>query len=211
MEIIKYQCRTCKECKPDSEFNKEPRVKSGRTASCTCCTRNHSKLSAQKSRKDPEKRKKILLATRKCCQKHGDKYLELARQYKKKNSIRLHNELRQWKNNNRDKVLLHAKTYAHNKRMRLKGEYARTDSKTLELIIVFWGNKCAYCGGKYEAIDHVVPISKGGKHSSDNLLPACRKCNASKYVRDVEEFGFIPEITEDLGFKAITKIEKING
>ncbi len=28
--------------------------------------------------------------------------------------------------------------------------------------------------------DHVVPLSKGGEHSEDNLVPACAPCNLSK-------------------------------
>lgn len=47
--------------------------------------------------------------------------------------------------------------------------------------------RCAYCGatflrGNFE-FDHVVPLSKGGAHSADNLVVACRKCNASKGAR----------------------------
>ncbi len=33
-------------------------------------------------------------------------------------------------------------------------------------------------------MDHVVPVSKGGKMSSDNLVLACRYCNRSKGDRD---------------------------
>jgi 5-methylcytosine-specific restriction endonuclease McrA len=39
---------------------------------------------------------------------------------------------------------------------------------------------CRYCGGPGGTADHVVPISRGGKHSEGNLVPACRSCNSSK-------------------------------
>ena len=41
---------------------------------------------------------------------------------------------------------------------------------------------CAYCGDSETklTVDHVVPISKGGKHTKDNVVPACVKCNATK-------------------------------
>lgn len=35
-------------------------------------------------------------------------------------------------------------------------------------------------GGKYPSIEHVVPLSKGGMHSWDNVKLACMKCNALK-------------------------------
>lgn len=42
-------------------------------------------------------------------------------------------------------------------------------------------DSCAYCGirGPLE-FDHVIPISRGGRHSIGNLVPACRYCNGSK-------------------------------
>lgn len=44
-----------------------------------------------------------------------------------------------------------------------------------------YGNKCACCGaiGKLE-IDHILPISRGGTNTIDNIQPLCRHCNASK-------------------------------
>jgi HNH endonuclease len=39
---------------------------------------------------------------------------------------------------------------------------------------------CYWCGGIGGTADHVVPISRGGKHSEGNLVPACRSCNSSK-------------------------------
>lgn len=36
------------------------------------------------------------------------------------------------------------------------------------------------CGDRYPSIDHIVPLSRGGKHSWDNVALACRKCNSVK-------------------------------
>ena len=46
--------------------------------------------------------------------------------------------------------------------------------------------KCAYCGKKFtlfdrETRDHVIPISKGGNNTKENIVPACRSCNTKKY------------------------------
>lgn len=41
---------------------------------------------------------------------------------------------------------------------------------------------CAYCGNEESALqkDCVQPISRGGRYTLDNVVPACRSCNASK-------------------------------
>lgn len=53
----------------------------------------------------------------------------------------------------------------------------------------WWKRKCAkgicyYCGEKTEPIDitmdHVVPLSRGGKSTKGNVVPACKSCNTKK-------------------------------
>ena len=50
-------------------------------------------------------------------------------------------------------------------------------------------HRCAYCGsgGKLE-MDHVIPISRGGRHALANILPACRACNSSKSAKYLSEW-----------------------
>ncbi len=44
-----------------------------------------------------------------------------------------------------------------------------------------WGG-CAYCGAAGDALqkDCLLPISRGGRYTLSNVVPACRSCNASK-------------------------------
>jgi len=55
------------------------------------------------------------------------------------------------------------------------------------------GNKCQYCGKRFPtaelSIDHVVPQSRGGGNSWQNLVCACVRCNAKKGNRTPEEAG----------------------
>ena len=40
---------------------------------------------------------------------------------------------------------------------------------------------CQYCGsGKRLTLDHVIPRSKGGLHTWDNVVTACERCNSLK-------------------------------
>jgi 5-methylcytosine-specific restriction endonuclease McrA len=50
-------------------------------------------------------------------------------------------------------------------------------------------HRCQYCGGLAENIDHVVPRSRGGPHTWENVVAACRRCNARKEDRLLHEVG----------------------
>ncbi|AFV75385.1 HNH endonuclease [Thermus oshimai] len=50
---------------------------------------------------------------------------------------------------------------------------------------------CQYCGrqGGDLTVDHVLPKSRGGKSTWENLVAACRACNLKKGDRTPEEAG----------------------
>jgi len=53
------------------------------------------------------------------------------------------------------------------------------------------GHKCVYCGtSKQLTIDHVIPKSKGGKNTWENLVTCCTKCNLKKSDKTLEQAGF---------------------
>ena len=52
------------------------------------------------------------------------------------------------------------------------------------------GQTCVYCGGAATSIDHVVPRSRGGTHTWDNVVAACRRCNHTKADRSLAELGW---------------------
>jgi 5-methylcytosine-specific restriction endonuclease McrA len=65
------------------------------------------------------------------------------------------------------------------------------------------GGRCFYCGialdpGCFDS-DHVIPKSRGGRHLSRNIVPACRSCNSQKRNRTVEEFRLFLMARHDCG------------
>ncbi|MEY2469482.1 MAG: hypothetical protein QOF21_2180 [Actinomycetota bacterium] len=50
-----------------------------------------------------------------------------------------------------------------------------------DALLSAWAG-CAYCGTDGTALqrDCVLAISRGGRYTLDNVVPACRSCNASK-------------------------------
>jgi 5-methylcytosine-specific restriction endonuclease McrA len=51
------------------------------------------------------------------------------------------------------------------------------------------GGSCQYCGAAAESIDHVVPRAKGGPHTWENVVAACRPCNVRKRDRLLADTG----------------------
>lgn len=56
--------------------------------------------------------------------------------------------------------------------------------------LTFFNGECAYCGKSNEGLtaDHLVPRSKGGENSVDNIVPACKGCNEAKADKEWREF-----------------------
>ena len=64
---------------------------------------------------------------------------------------------------------------------RLADQSVEVTAHDWERLVRRYGGRCAYCHATcVVTMDHVVPLSRGGRHSIGNVLPACRSCNASK-------------------------------
>lgn len=58
--------------------------------------------------------------------------------------------------------------------------------------VKFFKNSCAYCGVSQDESslekDHLIPLAKQGSYTRDNIVPACRRCNARKSNKNFEEW-----------------------
>jgi 5-methylcytosine-specific restriction endonuclease McrA len=80
----------------------------------------------------------------------------------------------------------------HARRARLRNAPgSHTVQQWLALIEQF-GGACGYCGLTIPLLrDHRVPLSRGGSNDIDNIIPACRSCNARKHAKTEAEFRAI--------------------
>ncbi len=94
----------------------------------------------------------------------------------------------------------HSTTHEHTRRMRMQEGAVDNDITVLGLFLRD-GGVCSLCGGRcdsedyemkdgvfiagnnYPSIDHIIPLSKGGEHSWDNVQLAHRICNTKKRDR----------------------------
>ena len=71
----------------------------------------------------------------------------------------------------------------------VKVPFERTAALSRRAVFHRDGGRCQYCGSSADSIDHVVPRSRGGAHAWDNVVAACRRCNASNGDRLLSETG----------------------
>ena len=55
--------------------------------------------------------------------------------------------------------------------------------------------RCAYCRASASTIDHVIPRSRGGADSWENLVACCLRCNNVKGDRTPHEMGWSMHVT----------------
>ena len=68
--------------------------------------------------------------------------------------------------------------------------YRATVPLTRKAVFARDGGRCVYCGAAATSLDHVVPKSRGGAHTWDNVVSACGRCNHVKADRGVAELGW---------------------
>jgi 5-methylcytosine-specific restriction endonuclease McrA len=68
-------------------------------------------------------------------------------------------------------------------------------------------HRCVYCGKRakgYLTLDHITPLSKGGSHTAQNIVPSCRSCNTRKLDRPA------PILIQPVLFLANPPVQKEN-
>lgn len=71
----------------------------------------------------------------------------------------------------------------------VKVPYRSRASLSRRAVFVRDDFQCQYCGRRAENVDHVIPKSRGGRHTWDNVVAACRPCNSRKENRSPADVG----------------------
>jgi 5-methylcytosine-specific restriction endonuclease McrA len=94
-----------------------------------------------------------------------------------------------------DEQRLKERLHASRRNAIKQGSQASLTPSEWKILCDYFNDRCAYCflEGPLEQ-DHVIPISKGGAHTAENVVPACKSCNSSKsdrsllvFIREVEQ------------------------
>lgn len=79
-------------------------------------------------------------------------------------------------------------------RAKKDGQVLEVTKKELQALLSAFDGKCVYCNASEEEtgqpfhVDHIIPVSKSGRHHISNLVVACPSCNAQKGNRPFFEF-----------------------
>jgi len=200
-------CNKCKINKSLSEFSNRKTSKDGKDSTCKECraiyrasVRDKTKSYNLQYRKD---NKEAMSASHKEWQSENREHIK---EYNKSYQIENKEAMSEYYLDNKDRLLdgqkAYRKTvmgkavsanYAHKRRVISSGGNLPMDSrdyptsKELQELKVSQENKCAYCDCDLDYItpkavhlDHVIPLSKGGTHTLDNVVWSCATCNMSK-------------------------------
>lgn len=138
--------------------------------------------------------------------KNKEKLLEKQKEYYKNNKQKIRKYKKKYNSENKEKISKYfkelwknsdrkiAKQISANKRVALKKS---TGDNTVTKKFIFslkakQKNRCIYCEANIEEkfhIDHIVALSKGGTHTSDNIQLLCGTCNLKKSNKDHIEYA----------------------
>ena len=186
-------CSKCGQNKPiDDYYNTSSgRGYYGKRADCKTCTNAASVIRvAEWRRNNPDKRKavdaryrrnnreKCRAASRKSYRKKPAKYKARTRAWANRHPDKVREYDRNFKARNRTLLAMRSSKRRAQK-VRAGGEFTKDEWL---MLCQDTGYRCVYCGvvdAKLHA-DHVVPLSRGGRHDISNIVPACARCNCSK-------------------------------
>lgn len=153
------QCSLCKEIKPFSEFSPRKRkdTKDGIASRCKLCNK---KLSRKSYSSNPEI------------------YRQYTREYRKRTGYKP-----LYKPSPR-------RVAAHNHRARKLGVVGILHPQEWEDLKKKYSYTCLACKKQEPEInlvfDHIIPLSKGGTNTIDNVQPLCFSCNAKKHTKIID-------------------------
>lgn len=170
-------CTKCRRELPETEFYKSKQQKSGLKPWCKKCS---VKDTVRWQKENPEKHKEKSAKWQK--ENPKKRIISCAKWYEKNPTHK-----KEWREQNP------FKWRDHNKRSKLKRANSIGHSKvSYDAIIKRDGCICHICGGEVALddihFDHIMPLSRGGEHSEENISVSHSRCNLRKGSKTLEEY-----------------------
>ena len=171
------RCSNCGELKPLSEFHKHRGRKDGLRSQCkTCCL-------AYATRYREANREELAAFHRRYREAHPEKCAASDKRWYEANRERDATKHKRWVKANREKE------EGYRQQRRAHKLVATVEAFDIMKVWERDGYTCVYCGSTdHLGQDHIMPLSRGGAHSPDNLCIACRSCNSSKHDKPLGEW-----------------------
>lgn len=122
-----------------------------------------------------------------------DNMLKYQKKYRFINKEKTLKYAKEYRNINKEKIKLYKKTEKGNILCRQIDFLRRTKIKERityeqwEKIFYKFGKQCLNCGTKENiTIDHIIPLSIGGRNILENIQILCKSCNSKKYTKIID-------------------------
>ena len=175
-------CRTCGSNKSPSDYHRDRSRKDGLCSDCKECKKALSRAYYQANHARELARARAKQAAHPDYAKYQQQKMYRWRAAnRERDRETAKKSMRIWRESHPE--LARAKWHARRAQVKSSPAIARRITALLK-------EPCAYCGATENmSIDHVIPLSRGGMHTEDNLLPACRSCNSSKGQKQLDEWS----------------------
>lgn len=169
-------CKDCKLEKPHSEFYSSWSTKDKISVYCKACHSIRSRESNRKYRATPKGQEKHREEERKRRANNPERVRALAK---------ITND--RYKTNNPEARKISVSMSSHKRRAQKRINKVSHIRK--EFYVELYSSACVACG-THENItaDHIIPLSRGGADSENNLQPLCGSCNSSKSNKLMSEW-----------------------
>jgi 5-methylcytosine-specific restriction endonuclease McrA len=178
------------------EYIKIPKEIKVKNCKEQCLKKDKEKLRAYNRKYHHENLEKVHAKEKRCRVKEKSRqkrrerekspeYVEKRRKYQQTEKYK--NTVAKWKKTADGKASI---KLGQSKRRTLieKAKIVKFSNKDYLLRMEVFGNKCYYCDGPFEHLDHAIALSKGGYHCLANFRPSCESCNLSKSSKSYKEW-----------------------
>jgi len=180
--------KTCTKCGLNKSVDEFGKKRDGLRGECKDCRHLYYVANSESHRAKSKKR----------YQENIEAAREYRRIYHEKNKEHLAQYHLEWRTTNKESVAAQQARWAKNNPLKANERKRRREARKrdqlgnmpkngYQVILDLFGSCCLACGTSENiAIDHIVPLAKGGLHDISNLQPLCQSCNSKKGVQTID-------------------------
>ncbi len=183
MEIIQHNfldgkaCRKCGAWQQINNFDKNPTTRDRRVGTCKSCLRAYRAGRVEIAREQTRQWRKVNGKYSAAQRNEWDK------KWREKNRERVRENVRRYHKQHPEVSAATSRRY-NARKAGASGSYTTAEWNNL---CARHGFRCLRCDAQAKlTVDHIVPLSKGGKNTIDNLQPLCGPCNSWKRDRAID-------------------------